>query len=207
MKDQTYKDAYTSATAIESSLSAALGEGQKIPTSAEIEGQISAIDQSLSDLNITESESNFQLNNGMSEINSNSVVLQNTINDLQTTLSEVQSQEDAAINSANLTGILTMSNVSSILGAQNFSMPAGYVTDGKNEIMVSVGNKITDINEMKDLVILDLGIDGVSPVKLSDIADVVYNRLGDALGFSEAECPDWKNEYLYKMKEKDFRQP
>ena len=51
-------------------------------------------------------------------------------------------------------------------------MPAGYVCDGKSEILVSVGNKIKSISELKDLVVLDMDVDGMDPVKLSDIADV-----------------------------------
>ena len=174
MQNTSYAEAAAKVGAIETVLKDTLGKNQKIPTSKELGTQISAIDTALSDLNIKESNANFELSKGMSELNANSVLLQNTVSDLQKTLSEVQSQEDAAISSANLTGILTIDNVSAILGAQNFSMPAGYVTDDKNEIMVSVGNKITDIDEMKDLVLLDMGIDGLDPVKLSDIADVTY---------------------------------
>ncbi len=143
-------------------------------TSASVQVQIDAIDKALSDLNIQQSQTSAALGNQMAEMTGTSAILQTTISQLQTTLAEVQSQQDAAVNSANLTGILTMSNVSAILSAQNFSMPAGYVSDGSGEIMVSVGDKITDIDEMKNLVLLDLGIDGLDPVKLSDIADVTY---------------------------------
>lgn len=174
MQNSSYAETAVIVSNMEKEIKSSLPKGQKIPTSAELNAQIKAIDSALSELNVSEAKAGFQLNNGMSDLNSNSVLLQNTVNDLQKTLSEIQTQEEAAINSANLTGILTMDNVSSILGAQNFSMPAGYVTDDNNEIMVSVGNKITDIDEMRNLVLLDMGIDGLDPVKLSDIADVTY---------------------------------
>lgn len=145
-----------------------------LPSSKQIDAQIEAVDTALSQLNVQQSQASATLSNQMSELTGTQSTLQSTITQLQSTLGQIQSQQDAAINSANLTGILTMSNVSAILDAQNFSMPAGYVSDGSRQIMVSVGDKITNIDEMKNLVILDMGIDGVDPVKLSDIADVTY---------------------------------
>ncbi len=145
---------------------------EHMPSSKELEVQIKAVDDGLSQLNIQQSQALSALGNNMAEITAEGSSLQSTVAQLQASLAQVQSQEEAAVNSANLTGILTMSNVSSILNAQNFSMPAGYVSDGKSEILVSVGNKIKDISELKELVLLDMGIDGVEPVKLSDVADI-----------------------------------
>lgn len=139
-----------------------------------VQAQIDAIDTALSNLNIQQAQTSSALSNNMSELTATESTLQSTISQLQSALEEVQTQQEAAIASANLTGILTMDNVSAILSAQNFSMPAGYVSDGSSEILVSVGDKITDIDEMKNLVLLDMGIDGVDPVKVSDIADVTY---------------------------------
>ena len=162
------------AEALKQQLAASGMDVSNLPSSKQIDAQIDAIDTALSQLNIQQSQTSATLSNQMSELTGTASTLQSTITQLQSTLAEVQSQQDAAVNSANLTGILTMSNVSAILSAQNFSMPAGYVSDGSGEIMVSVGDKITDIDEMKNLVLLDMGIDGLDPVKLSDIADVTY---------------------------------
>ena len=144
----------------------------KLPSTKEIDAQIKAVDDGLSKLNIQQSDISATLGNNMSELAAGGSTLQATVAQLQSSLAQIQSSEEAALNSANLTGILTMSNVSSILSAQNFSMPAGYVSDGKSEILVSVGNKIKSTSELKNLVVLDMGVDGVDPVKLSDIADV-----------------------------------
>ena len=53
-------------------------------------------------------------------------------------------------------------------------MPAGYITDGQAKILVSVGNKIKDKDELESLILIDMGIDGVEPVRLSDIGTVTY---------------------------------
>ena len=63
----------------------------------------------------------------------------------------MDSQKEAALDSADMTGVITMDNVSAILDAQNFSMPAGYVTDNDAKVLVSVGDKIKDTDELNGL--------------------------------------------------------
>lgn len=100
--------------------------------------------------------------------------IQSTVSQLQSALSEVETQREAALDSADMTGVLTMDNISAILNAENFSMPAGYVTDGDAEILVSVGDKIKDSDELKNLILFDMGIDGLEPIRVKDIATVSY---------------------------------
>lgn len=172
MQNQTYVQTVGTLEALEKSLTDAGMDVEDLPSSKELDAQIKAVDESLSKLNVQQAETSAMLGNNMAELTAGESTIQATVNQLQASLAQVQSSEEAALNSANLTGVLTMANVSSILNAQNFSMPAGYVSDGDSEILVSVGNKIKGISELKSLVLLDMGIDGVDPVKLSDIATV-----------------------------------
>ncbi len=66
--------------------------------------------------------------------------------------------------------IFSVETIKTILGAQNFRMPAGYVTENGMDYLVRVGDKFKSIEEMKNLVLLDM--DGIDPVKLSDVASV-----------------------------------
>lgn len=172
MQNASYAQTAATLQSMEQSLKGYGMDIDNLPSSKELDAQIKALDESLSKLNIQQSQTSAQLGNSMAELTAGESTLNATVAQLQSSLEQVQSSEEAALNSANLTGVLTMSNVSAILNAQNFSMPAGYVSDGNTEILVSVGNKIKSISEMKELVLLDMGIDGVGPVKLSDIADV-----------------------------------
>lgn len=172
MQNQTYAQTAASLAAMEKALADAGMDTENLPTVKELDAQIKAVDDSLSKLNIQQAETSAMLGNNMAELTAGESTIQATVNQLQSSLAQVQSSEEAALNSANLTGVLTMTNVSSILNAQNFSMPAGYVSDGDSKILVSVGNKIKSASELKNLVLLDMGIDGVDPVKLSDIATV-----------------------------------
>ncbi|MBR4941713.1 MAG: efflux RND transporter permease subunit, partial [Clostridia bacterium] len=69
--------------------------------------------------------------------------------------------------------------------AQNFAMPAGYVEQDGVAYMVSVGEEITDFETVQGLVLFDMGMEGVEPVYLTDVAvvmltdnsDLVYSKL------------------------------
>ena len=79
-------------------------------------------------------------------------------------------------------GILSVSMVQQLLTAQDFSMPAGYIDDEDGvSYMVSVSNEITETKELENMVLFDLGIDGVEPIRLSDVATVFYTDNADQI--------------------------
>ncbi len=91
----------------------------------------------------------------------------------------------SALDAGNLENIITRELIAGILASENFSMPAGYLTEGKDSWLVRVGDKVADSDQLEDLVILDLDLDGLDPIRLSDVADVtrtdnsgkVYSKL------------------------------
>ena len=139
-----------------------------------IDEQIAAVDAALQNLETEGAAASFTLGNRYADLAAAESTIDATVNQLQSALAQVQSSREAALASADMTGVLTMSNISAILSAQNFSMPAGYITDGQTKILVSVGNKIKDKDELESLILIDMGIDGVDPVRLSDIGTVTY---------------------------------
>lgn len=143
-----------------------------------IDTQIDAIDAAIEDLNKQEATASFTLGNRYADLASAESTVTATVNQLQSALSEVQSSKEAALASADMTGVLTMNNISAILQAQNFSMPAGYISDGEAELLVSVGDRIQDREELESLVLFDMGTEGEEPVRLSDIATVTYGGEG-----------------------------
>jgi len=82
-----------------------------------------------------------------------------------------ESKEDA-YDSADLNNILTIETLTNILTAQNFSMPAGYITDEGERYMVRVGDAVNGVDDLKEMVLMDLGMDGVEVIHLSDVADI-----------------------------------
>lgn len=134
--------------------------------------KIDAVDKALAELTIQENVLMAQLGNLYAEAAAGSATLQLTIMQLQTSLSSLEGQREAAISSADLTGTLTVSMIGQMLAAQNFSMPAGYIGEGDNQYLVSVGDKLGSVEELQNLVLLDMGIEGVEPILLKDVADV-----------------------------------
>lgn len=93
--------------------------------------------------------------------------------ELDAALEQIKQQKDAAYVQADVTEIITADMVKGILAAQNFSMPAGYVTEDGVDFLVRVGNKLDGTESIEDLLLLDLHMDGLEPIRLSDVADVV----------------------------------
>lgn len=139
-----------------------------------------SVNQALSEIEKQQSLAAYQLSGGLStlntkqsEVNSALTQLNSAQEELKSASDELSDQKDKAKKAADMTNTVTISNVSNILMAQNFSMPAGYVSDDENiKYLVRVGDKIDGDKEMQSLTLFDTGIDGIGVVKLSDVADV-----------------------------------
>ncbi len=83
---------------------------------------------------------------------------------------QLKSAEKEADKSVKVEDILSIDTVKTILQAQNFSMPAGYVEEDGIDYLVRVGDKFKSLEELKDFTILDM--EDIDPVKLSDVAAV-----------------------------------
>lgn len=120
------------------------------------------------------------LNNGMAEIAGNSALLNSANMQLQSSLSQIALQEASGKASASqISSYLTPEGISSLITAQNFEMPAGYISEDGQDVIVTVGDKIDSPDELKNTVLLDLGIDGVEPITLADVAAVTYMADGE----------------------------
>ncbi len=85
---------------------------------------------------------------------------------------ELQEQKDNALDAADMTNILTVDTVKSLLAAQNFSMPGGYVTEEGIDYLVRIGDKPGDVEALANMPLMNLEMDGVDTVYLRDVADV-----------------------------------
>lgn len=103
---------------------------------------------------------------------------QEQMEDAKTQLEDGEKQfEDAredAYKQADMTEILTVETIKGLLTAQNFSMPAGYVTEEGVDYLVRIGDKPKDIEELKKMPLMDLHMEDVPVITLGDVADVFY---------------------------------
>ncbi len=162
--------------AIDSSLAAFSvsreGIDAMLQTLGQLEEKISAVDSALSELEVQYATASAGIYDKLVDLASGKAALASTVQQLESALSELSGQRDAAIESADLTGILTRDTVSAILTAQNLSMPAGYIEDGEDRSLLRVQGSIDGIEQLQQLVLLDLGLEGVEPVRLSEVAEV-----------------------------------
>jgi len=94
---------------------------------------------------------------------------------------KLEESKQSALDSADLNQILSVETLGGILTAQNFSMPAGYVNEDKKQYLVRVGDKVSSVEKLKDLVLVDVGLDGIEPIRLSDVAETeVVDDTGDS---------------------------
>ena len=83
---------------------------------------------------------------------------------------QMESAKEEAYAGADMEGVLNVEMVQTLLAAQNFAMPAGYVQEDGIDYLVRIGDKFKSVDDIRDLVLLDM--EGMDPVKLSDVADV-----------------------------------
>lgn len=91
---------------------------------------------------------------------------------LNSSQQQLDSSKEQAKEAANIKNKLTVANVKALLTAQNFEMPAGYISEGNTQYLVRVGDKATNQKDLANMELMDLGIKGIPPIKLSDVADV-----------------------------------
>lgn len=109
---------------------------------------------------------------GLLEMSKASAQLADAENQLAMGQTQLDAAKESAEDSADLDTILSVDMLGNLLVAQNFSMPAGYVGEGEEQYMVRVGDKLDSMEELKNVVLLDMGLDGVEPIRLCDVAEV-----------------------------------
>lgn len=106
-------------------------------------------------------------------IGQQSAQLASAASSIENSKTQLQEKKTEALESADLNNVLSMDTLSSLLVAQNFDMPAGYVNDSEGtQYLVRVGEKVKSIDELQNLVLLDLKMDGIDPIRVCDVADV-----------------------------------
>ena len=128
------------------------------------EGKVS-LDKALDTVNRTQISS-------VLKMSGTSTQLASAASQLEDGQKQLDSSKETAKTSSDLNSVLTIENLNNILTAQNFSMPAGYAGTGENKYLVRVGDKVTSKEDLQNLVLMDLGIDGIKPIRLSDVASV-----------------------------------
>ena len=113
------------------------------------------------------------------KVSTSSAELTSAASSLEDAQSKLDDAKDSAYDSADLNKVLSEDTITSLLAAQNFDMPAGYAMDGDTQDLGRVSDAMEDVEDLKKLPLIDMGIDGVKTICLSDVADVTVTDNSD----------------------------
>ena len=123
-----------------------------------------------------------QMMDGISQMTGAELQLSQAKSQIESGLKQLREAYDKVDSQTDLGGFLSITTVSGLLTAQNFSMPAGYIDDNSGvSYMVSVGQKFENSTELENMVLFDLGLEGIDPITLGDVATVVVTDDSDQL--------------------------
>ena len=166
--DKTLEELQKNLDELKASLSKLMDELESGRLRAQVEGTVSDLVVSLMD--------------GMTQLTEAQIQLDQAKTQVESGLKQISDAYKKVSEQTDLGGMLTISTVSGLLTAQNFSMPAGYISDDSGvSYMVSVGQKITTSGELEEMVLFDLGLEGVEPIRLGDVATVAVTDDADQL--------------------------
>ena len=155
-----------------------------------MEGVLDTMVQAQGKLTSMSIETQFELSSAAAQLAAGQMQLTAGISQIETGLEQFEDALETALKAADMRPVLTMSMISQLLTAQNFAMPAGTVTQDNIDYLVRVGDELTSIEELKDMALMDTGIEDVGVIKLSQVADVfmsdnltdVYARINGSDG-------------------------
>ncbi len=157
-------------------------------TLAQLEEGSITLNSAMNELNKQKSEAEYKMSTAYTELRVNESTLaatqaqlEKTKSELEGSLTTVNEQQKQTKEKSDVTKMITIEMVSGILTAQNFSMPAGYITEGGTKYLVRVGDKLADEKEMNELLLFDMKMDGVDPIYLKDVADVFQKNNSDEI--------------------------
>ena len=84
---------------------------------------------------------------------------------------QFEEAKKGALDSANMTQLLSVNTLSQLIYAQNFSMPAGYIDDAQdNTWLLKVGNEFETLDDLSNALLIRT--DALGDVRLCDVATV-----------------------------------
>ncbi len=112
-----------------------------------------------------------QINEGWDSIRDGEKQLADGWDDYNDAVKQYEKQKAEALKKANADDLLSLQTLASLVYAQNFAMPAGYVDDkNDNSWLIEVGDNFRSIEELEQSVLCH--IDDVGDVRLCDVANI-----------------------------------
>lgn len=109
--------------------------------------------------------------NGQAALTASEAQLAEAEAQLEEAAEQFEQARQEAYEKANLSGLLTRDTISAMLLAQNFSMPAGTITEDGEQYVVKVGDSFSSVEEVENALLFSME-DSVGDIRLKDVATV-----------------------------------
>ena len=163
---KTYKDIPDAVKALEKQLTEVKKGIKKIESGIKkVKDGKTATNDALESINKAEIEQSITMAEASAELAQGKAQIENA-------QKQIDDSVDSAKDAADLNEVLSIDTLNNLLVAQNFDMPAGYAPGKDGDYLVKVGESVADVDELSDTVLIDLNMDSVGIIKVSDVADV-----------------------------------
>ncbi|MBO4292744.1 MAG: efflux RND transporter permease subunit [Lachnospiraceae bacterium] len=115
------------------------------------------------------------------KIKSGQEQMEEALKQLEEGQKQLEEARENAYEQADMKNVLTVSTIEGLLTAQNFSMPAGYVTEEGIDYLIRVGDKPDSVEELQKMPLIDMHMEGMDAITLGEVADVFYADNSDAI--------------------------
>ncbi len=84
---------------------------------------------------------------------------------------QLDESRESVLESANMDALLSLETLAQLIGAQNFSMPAGYIqNEDDTQILVKIGDEFDNVEQIENMILCN--VDKIGDVRISDVANV-----------------------------------
>ena len=122
-----------------------------------------------------------QLEQAEAQLKAGQEQLDQALEQLEAGEKQLEEARESAYEQADVSSVLTIPTIEGLLIAQNFTMPAGYVTEDGISYLIRVGDKPGTVEELQNMPLIDLHMEGVECITLNDVADVFYADNSDSI--------------------------
>lgn len=143
----------------------------------QLEEALTQAKETYAQLEATGIESTLKIASGSSQIQVSKASLESAQEKLDSAYEEFKEARKTAYEQADISGIVTADMISNILTAENFEMPAGYISSGSDEYVLKVGEAYDSLEELEDTLLFSM--DNIGDIRLTDVADVSYDTDSD----------------------------
>lgn len=112
-----------------------------------------------------------QINEGWDQLRDGEKQLSDGWDTYNKSVKQYEKQKKEALKKANADDLLSLQTLGTIIYAQNFAMPAGYVDDkNDNSWLIEIGDNFKSIEELENAVLCH--IDDVGDIRIKDVANI-----------------------------------